>query len=145
MIVNKLNDGSIWIDYEICKSPGDGHCFIYSVLSSLNSRADPGNITQYESLINALRNEVINNLRFYVPFTKGSSVDRLLVGLNAYSYHMIYDTFFGDIVTHGMANVLQIPIVIIHQFGVSVICLYARRANTSMAWPMSVPIATQQC
>ena len=69
MIVNRLNDGSIWIDYEICKSPGDGHCFIHSVVSSLNSLVDSGNIIQYKSLVNALRKEVIDNLKFYVSFT----------------------------------------------------------------------------
>ena len=133
MIVNKLNDGSIWIEYEICKSPGDGHCFIYSVLSSLNSRVDSDNIIQYKSLVNALRKEVIDNLKFYVSFTKGSSVDRLLGGKNAYIYHKIYDTFFGDIVLHVMANVLKIPIVIIHQYvdscGVSVVSQRENHSN----------------
>ena len=33
IIVNKVNDGGIWSDYKICKSPTDGHCFIYSVLT----------------------------------------------------------------------------------------------------------------
>ena len=123
MIVNKLNDGSIWIDYEKCKSPGDGHCFIHSVLSSLNSRVDSDNIIQYKSLVNALRKAVIDNLKFYVSFTKGSSVDRLLGGMNAYIYHKIYDTFFGDIVPH----------VIIHQYidsyGVSVVSQHENRSN----------------
>ena len=53
--------------------------------------------------------------------------------MNAYTYHKIYDTFFGDIVPHVMANVLKIPIVIIHRYvdscGVSVISQHENHSN----------------
>ena len=115
-IVNKLNDGCIMSDYEICKSPADGHCFIYSVLSNLNSRVDPDNVIHYDFLVNALEKEVVDNWQFYVPFINGSSVDRLLDGMNAYVYHKKYDTPFGDMVPHVIANALKTPIVIVHRY-----------------------------
>ena len=124
-IVNKLNDGCIMSDYEICKSPADGHCFIYSVLSNLNSRVDPDNVIHYDFLVNALEKEVVDNWQFYVPFINGSSLDRLLDGMNAYVYHKKYDTPFGDMVPHIIANALKTPIVIVHRYvdtlGVSVV------------------------
>ena len=67
-------------------------CLGFNILSNLNSRVDPGNIVQYDFLVNALNKEVVDNWQFYVPFINGSSVDRLFVGMNAYVYHKKYDT-----------------------------------------------------
>ena len=37
-IRDRLNDGSFWSHYSIEYSPGDGHCFMHSVKSSLKSQ-----------------------------------------------------------------------------------------------------------
>ena len=99
----------------MCNSPGDGHCFLYSVLNNLNSRTYIRDKIQYASLLDALEKEVVGNLQYYTPFINGSSTDRLLYGMDSYIRLKDYDTPFGDIVPHVVANALKIPILIVQR------------------------------
>ena len=35
-VTNDLKSGKFWFSYNIVKSSGDGHCFMHSVVNSLN-------------------------------------------------------------------------------------------------------------
>ena len=99
----------------MCNSPGDGRCFLYSVLNNLNSRTNIRDKMQYASILDALEKEVVGNLQYYTPFINGSSTDRLLYGMDSYIRLKDYDTPFWDIVPHVVANALKIPILIVQR------------------------------
>ena len=58
-------------NYEIHKSPGDGHCLIYSVLRGMNSN---GTILERHDIIIAIKNEIIIHSAKYMPFMVNPSL-----------------------------------------------------------------------
>ena len=105
-IKSNLDSGN----YEIHKSPGDGHCLIYSVLRGMNSN---GTILVTQDIIIAIKNEIIIHSAKYMPFMVNPSLETLLSDMNAYLYKRKYDFSFGDLVPYILANALSINIAIV--------------------------------
>ena len=102
--------GIFWNEYEIHKSPGDGHCLLHSVISSLHFQSSV-NLTISE-LIQGIIDETSTKSDFYKDFMKGSLYD-LYRGLNAYVNYKVYDTSFGDLVPHIISNAIHVNITIV--------------------------------
>ena len=102
--------GIFWNEYEIHKSPGDGHCLSHSVISSLHFQSSV-NLTISE-LIQGIIDETSTKSDFYKDFMKGSLFD-LYRGLNAYVNYKVYDTSFGDLVPHIISTAIHVNITIV--------------------------------
>ena len=98
--------------FTVKKSPGDGHCFIHSVATGIESMHPSDRVTGNE-ILDKLKNEVISYAPWYIPFVDGASMLNLLYGMHAYIDHKQYDIPFGDIVPQVVANALEMNIVII--------------------------------
>ena len=98
-------------NYELHKSPGDGHCLIHSVLFGLKSA---GVIIEKQNIISAVETETIAHCSKYMSFYVNPSIETLLCEMTDYLHHKHYDSSFGDIVPYILANALEINIVIMH-------------------------------
>lgn len=58
-IKDLVKNKKIWKEYEIAKSPGDGHCLLHSILTGLKIVMEES-YTE-DKLINSIRNELMNN------------------------------------------------------------------------------------
>ena len=101
--------------YCIVKSPGDGHCFIHSIVTGIKSMHP--SICHIQAtdhgVLEALKAETFCNAHTYIQISKGVSFESLMRGMNAYVYHKPYDSLFGDIVPNIISNALKINIMII--------------------------------
>ena len=122
-----LSDGSFWMNHVIHKSPADGHCLIYSLVTGIESMHPSWRISS-QRILDALKQETLSNMEMYIPFVDGASQESLINAMNAYVLHKIYNTLFGDNVPQIVANALGINIIIInkteHLHNVSMVCPY---------------------
>ena len=95
-------------NYELHKSPGDGHCLIHSVLFGLKSA---GVTIEKQNIISAVETETIAHCSKYMSFYVNPSIETLLCEMTDYLHHKHYDSSFGDIVPY---IALEINIVIMH-------------------------------
>ena len=109
-IKSNLYDGN----YELHKSPGDGHCLIHSVLFGLNYA---GAKIEKLCVLSAIENETLVYLSKYIYFFENFSVDTLISEMDAYLYNRQYESSFGDIVPYILANALSVNIVIVSKAG----------------------------
>ena len=64
-INNGLQNGVLWRDYRVVRSPGDSHCCLYSLVDSFNSQ-NPINIRlSVQHVINAICDETMKNSQMY--------------------------------------------------------------------------------
>ena len=96
--------------YEIIRSPGDGHCILYSVTSSLWYQADVKVNTEY--IINVFKDEITSRTLDYIDCFDGSIHD-LCESLFAYMNDKIYERSFDDLVHEVIANGMNINVNII--------------------------------
>ena len=123
----QLNYGSFWKNYLVHKSLADGHCFIYSLVTGIESMHPSWRISSQE-IIDALKHETIINSKLYIPCVGGASHKALMNDMNAYVSDKIYDTIYEDLVPQIVASALRINIIIIarmgHLYDVSIISPY---------------------
>ena len=112
-IKNSLNTDSFWTSYTVEYSPGDGHCFLHSVKSSLKSQW--GTEVSIDILLRLIRHETIINRIDYIPVINGNNVYNLTKGLSDYTERKIYDSWYGDIVPTITANALDIKLIVIEK------------------------------
>ena len=112
-IKNSLNTDSFWTSYTVEHSPGDGHCFLHSVKSSLKSQW--GIEVSIDILLRLIRDETIINRIDYIPVINGNNVCNLTKGLSDYTERKIYDSWYGDIVPTITANALDIKFIAIEK------------------------------
>ena len=116
---------SFWMNHVIHKSPADGHCLIYSLVTGIESMHPSWRISS-QRILDALKQETISNMEMYIPFVDGASQESLINAMNAYVLHKIYNTLFGDNDPQIVANALGINIIIInkteHLHNVSIVC-----------------------
>ena len=98
-----------WKVFEIHKSPGDGHCVLHSIKSSLFSQTST-NVT-ISDLIEGIINEVSNNSYDYIDFSE--SLHDLYNEIDAYVNDRIYDTSSGDRVPQIVANAINVDKTIV--------------------------------
>ena len=99
--------------YSVLRSPGDGHCFIHSVVQSHNSQNPHAKRLTNTDLIKLLTDETLNNTDTYLPFMENKDINVLMTGLNDYVVNKHYDTSFGDLVPGIFSNAMSINILII--------------------------------
>ena len=104
-----LESGVFWEKCEINRSPGDGHCLLHSIICSIAFQN--GAIVTLSELIQAIISETTSNDSEY-DFINSSSFN-LWSGLTAYVDEEIYDTLFGDLVPHIIANAIPVNIIIV--------------------------------
>ena len=109
-----LDNGRFWDSYQLRTSPGDGHCFIYSMVTGIKSLHPSCNISSND-ILGRLWEETTNNSDMYIPFIKIRSKESLCNGLKAYVLHKVYNTSFGDLVPQIVVNALEINLIIIHK------------------------------
>ena len=118
-IQNDLNSGVFWLNYNIVKSPGDGHCLIHSVLTSLNFglSAESNSNVNASGLFSKLTDETVKHVNRYVDFIDGNGSESLLCGLDEYIHDRKYDTSFGDLVPIILSNALSVNLLIVTKNG----------------------------
>ena len=118
MVRDSIKMNTILKHFEIHASPGDGHCFLHSVLRLFNMLTYTSMISLSESLSD-IKSETISNSAtytpFYTPFYNDSSFTQLISEMKMFVENIIYDTRFGDMVPLITANVLATNIIIIYK------------------------------
>ena len=109
-----LDNGRFWESYQLRTSSGDGHCFIYSMVTGFKSLHPSCNISSND-ILGRLWEETINNSDMYIPFIENRSKESLCNGLKAYILHKVYNTSFGGLVPQIVVNALEINLIIIHK------------------------------
>lgn len=91
----------------IIQSPGDGHCLLHSVITSVANQFH-WNIS-FEKLLIKLYDDVISNSNEYLMFLPSlGSEEALLQSLISYMFSKNYNQDFGDIIPRILANALNI-------------------------------------
>ena len=110
-----LKNGTFWKHFKIEKSNGDGHCLLYSVIKSLNDQHKK--YLDYDSLLDEIRLDTIMHLDDYKQFINSNSEIDLIRQLCAYIDAKNYQTRFADIMPMIVANIIQMPILIVDKQG----------------------------
>ena len=111
-----LKNESFWTMYVVKKSPADGHCFMHSLVSCINSRMTTMTPCDNRTLFKHLRSEIVTNSAYYLSLIKGGTYSDLHAGMEMYICYRQYRTGFGDLVPYIMANALNMNIFIIELF-----------------------------
>ena len=69
-ILNVINDDIFSCIFETVPSPPDGHCFLHSIVASLNSQ---GKLITLDEVIQAIEFECFDNFSRYLPFMGDTS------------------------------------------------------------------------
>ena len=104
-----------WYNYSIKKSPGDGHCFLHSVIQSCNSQFPDKPSMNKDILIDLFRVEIHKNCSRYLPYVEDMSRDNLFLGFYDYVYNKNYNTAFGDLVPVIASRALGMGIMIVYK------------------------------
>ena len=114
------NDGTFWDVFQVRKSLGDGHCILYSVISSMESQH---NISLgVHDVTELIKLEVFTNYGQYHEYVDGDRPDELLIRMNDYIDTKIYDSSFGDLVPVILANAMKIDLLILTEFEENYTC-----------------------
>ena len=108
-----LENGEFWSVFQISKSIGDGHCFIYSLCKSYNTQFSDEPTLSGTELLDIIKIETTENYDYYVPYLNDGSFADLIKQMEIYVYDKIYDIRYGDIVPLIAANALKRDIFII--------------------------------
>ena len=108
-VASLLENGVFWEKCEINRSPGDGHCLLHSIISSIAFQN--GTVITLTELIQAIMTETKLNSSEY-DFINGSSCN-LWSGLTTYVNEKEYESLFCDLVPHIIANAIFVNIIIV--------------------------------
>ena len=139
-IRDRLNDGSFWSHYSVEYSPGDGHCFMHSVKSSLKSQLSID--VSIKKLSMLITKETMSNHIDYTPSIQENTVANLRKGLYDYIERKIYKSWYGDIVPTITANSFYINLIVIekHEYGFRCYCVGKNASN-----PSCLPLLVFKC
>ena len=130
-----INNGSFWKYYNVEYSPGDGHCFMYSVKSSLKSQLCLD--ISIEDLSRLITCKSLSNRDYYLHCIYRNSVYNLMKELSDYIERKLYKSWFGDIVPTITANALNIGIIVIEKRNNGFECYnVGKNANNSNSIPL---------
>ena len=109
-----VNSRDFWDLYKINKSRADGHCILYSIISSL--RSQHGIIVTKSFLQEQIVEECIKNKHIYeyIFLSDGSSVDFATL-VYAYVYGKTYGTLFVDILPEIIARRLSMYVIVLYK------------------------------
>lgn len=137
-ISDMIKSDRFWHNHRIVKSPGDGHCFIHSVVFSYNDQIS-GLITPTE-VLQKITHETTENWDKYIPFIENENEGRLLYKLDEYVTHKRYNTSYGDIVPMIVATTLHVNIIIVsgNSDAVDTICVQSTANVNDDTWVVMV-------
>ena len=108
---------SLYIKYNVEKSPADGHCFLHSVVRSSNAQHVNNVWLTLATLKRKFRRQVVDYSNKYMGFLIGSTKEMLMWGSNDYIDRKHYNTKFGDLVPMIVADALHMDILIVENHG----------------------------
>ena len=97
----------------IAPSPGDGHCLLHSIITSIKSQLSE-DIT-LESLKNQLYTESVTNISRYLQFTVTGSRGLFSTYMRQYIIYKRYNNEYGDLAPVILANTIGTTIIIINE------------------------------
>ena len=113
IITNCLSDKSFWSVFDIDKTKGNGHCFIYALDMSLRSQL-PSLLSQnYTSLLRLLQDETNQNADMYVTLIGDADKEGMALMMENYVYSKHYKNKYADLLPFIMSNALQLEIIVI--------------------------------
>ena len=103
----------------INQSPGDGHCLLYSFISSWKSQINDDSQITLESIKHRLVEQTLDNLDSYLPFSAEpcNTPYGMQMGLNDYIIHKKYDQPYGDLAPVILAKAYNIQLCILDVIG----------------------------
>ena len=110
-----VNDILTSHNWRIAQSPGDGHCLIYSTISSWNSQLcnhPPINATW---LLDAIRREFNNNRDRYIDFLIDLEKEEIDRQLSLYLLDKRYNLDIVDVIPPIISNILDVTLKIINE------------------------------
>ena len=112
-IESLCKNGHLWTYYIIEKSPGDGHCLMHSIVTSMSSQMNSSDNIDLNYVKSAIMDEITNNSSRYVEAIDGRNLKSLIRGMRQYLLEKKYDTPFGDLVPYIIANALNMNLILI--------------------------------
>ena len=117
-IQESIKNRTFWFKFKTVKSPGDGHCLLHSLVTSLRGQKSVHSdltFANYDinTLLTKLKEEVLANKQEYLPYIEGQSNLNLFTAMLEYVYRKCYDSAFGDLVPSIMSNALEKNIIIV--------------------------------
>ena len=104
---------SFWDHYKIFNSPGDGHCLLYSVVTSYNNQLDRVDKLSINNLKHIMYKEVQDNFYInYHEFCVNPSYDDFYKELGEYLECKRFNSTVGDMSPLIIAKALNIGIII---------------------------------
>ena len=92
----------------ILRSPGDGHCLLYSLVSSWTNQLPQFSPIDLELVKSHIFIQPVQNADQYLPFLQPTNRVSLFVGLRSYLINRHYNQAFGDIVPAIISNAFQV-------------------------------------
>ena len=107
-----IQSAEFWNRYIVTKSLSDGHCFLYSILTSLH---DQGMKIEKNELMYAIKRECLCNIDQYVSHLSfvNMSKHRFLTEMDDYLIRKLYDSKVGDQIPEICSKALNINVVIV--------------------------------
>ena len=100
-------DELFWNKYKIVKSPGDGHCFIHSIVKSHNSQHSEASPIDARGLFESITTETTRNSSLYMSFIENESENDQFEQMKQYVRYKRYDSFLGDMMPLVVATILK--------------------------------------
>ena len=105
-----VNSQNFWSKFVLQASKGDGHCLLYSIITSAVSQI--GITVELVKLKQSITSEIYQNFKTYLPAIEGNSFNVLENQMKEYIDDKVYDSSFGDIVPVVCSKVLNIGLCI---------------------------------
>ena len=109
-----VNEKNFWSHFQKKKSPGDGHCFVYSVMNYF-AACDALDNLEYNKLLEDILFETEQNIDTYRCFFDDRSIAQLRFQMHDYVRNKNYDSRFGDLIPLITANLLNTNIMMIKE------------------------------
>ena len=106
-----VNSQDFWSKFALDKSKGDGHCLLYSIISSAASQL--ALTVELEKLKHLITSEIYSNFKTYLPTIENNSFNVLESQMLDYIDRKVYNSSFGDIVPVICSKVLNIGLCIV--------------------------------
>jgi hypothetical protein len=120
-------------DFKFVPSPADGHCLLYSFITSYNSQMKHCDNLDYFVILNMIRIHTIRNINTYTIATNGSSQELILL-MKRYIYSKDYDSNYCDIVPIILSRILCINICIIDKNSPNGFCMIKCDRSTEVVY-----------
>ena len=114
IVKEAIQTNNVFDFFKIYISPGDGHCFLHSIVRYLNI-CMPNMIMSLSALKSIIRSETTSNSHIYNSIYRGSSTTQLFAEMELYVNNRIFETLFGDLVPLVVANALNSNVIIINK------------------------------